>query len=111
MNSGTVLSRKLLICITVHTQGAYNDHYFFENWRWWQKAYWWYVKLNHLNLSEFIRNTILEKIEDEMPMSEQFVKELLKAKEDAKNERLFTLEEACKKLGIWCIKFNFPVLL
>ena len=59
-----------------------------------------YVKLKHLNLSEFIRNTILEKIEDEMQMSEQFVKELVKAKEDAKNERLFTLEEACKELGI-----------
>ena len=52
-----------------------------------------YVKLNHLNLSEFIRNTILEKIEDEMQMSEQFVKELVKAKENAKNERLFTLED------------------
>ena len=59
-----------------------------------------YVKVKHLNLSEFIRNTILEKIEDEMQMSEQFVKELLKAKEDAKNEKLFTLEEACKELGI-----------
>ena len=59
-----------------------------------------YVKLNNLNLSEFMRNTILEKIEDEMEMSEEFVKELLKAKEETKNGKLYTLEEARKELDL-----------
>lgn len=43
-----------------------------------------YVKVNNLNLSEFIRNAVLEKIEDEMEISKEFAKELLKAKEEAK---------------------------
>ena len=59
-----------------------------------------YVKVNNLNLSEFVRNAVLEKIEDEMEISEEFAKELLKAKEDAKRGKLYTLEEARKELGI-----------
>ena len=59
-----------------------------------------YVKVNNLNLSEFVRNAVLEKIEDEMEISEEFAKELLKAKEDAKKGKLYTLEEARKELGI-----------
>lgn len=59
-----------------------------------------YVKVNNLNLSEFVRNAVLEKIEDEMEISEEFAKELLRAKEDAKNGKLYTLEEARKELGI-----------
>lgn len=59
-----------------------------------------YVKVNNLNLSEFVRNAVLEKIEDEMEISEEFAKELLKAKEKAKNGKLYTLEEARKELGI-----------
>ncbi len=59
-----------------------------------------YVKVNNLNLSEFVRNAVLEKIEDEMEKSEEFAKELLKAKEDAKKGKLYTLEEARKELGI-----------
>ena len=59
-----------------------------------------YVKVNNLNLSEFVRNAVLEKIEDEMEISKEFAKELLKAKEDAKKGKLYTLEEARKELGI-----------
>ena len=59
-----------------------------------------YVKVNNLNLSEFVRNAVLEKIEDEMEISEEFAKELLKAKEEAKKGKLYTLEEARKELGI-----------
>ena len=59
-----------------------------------------YVKVNNLNLSEFVRNAVLEKIEDEMEISEEFAKELLKAKEEAKKSKLYTLEEARKELGI-----------
>ena len=59
-----------------------------------------YVKVNNLNLSEFVRNAVLEKIEDEMEISKEFAKELLKAKEEAKKGKLYTLEEARKELGI-----------
>lgn len=59
-----------------------------------------YAASNGLSLSEFVRETLLERIEDEMEMSESFTKELLKAREDAKNGKLYTLEEARKELGI-----------
>ena len=59
-----------------------------------------YVKVNNLNLSEFVRNAVLEKIEDEMEISKEFAKELLKAKEEAKKGKLYTLEEARKELVI-----------
>lgn len=55
-----------------------------------------YVRANNLNLSQFIRNTIIEKIEDEMEMSEAFEKELLKAKESAKYEKQYTFQEVRK---------------
>ena len=38
-----------------------------------------YATINNISLSEFIRETILDRIEDEMEMSETFTRELLLA--------------------------------
>jgi uncharacterized protein (DUF1778 family) len=43
-----------------------------------------YVKVNNLNLSEFIRNTILDKIEDDLRINEE---RILRAWEEAKKEK------------------------
>ena len=59
-----------------------------------------YAEKNNNSFSDLIRNAVLEKIEDEMEKSKEFAKELLKAKEEAKKGKLYTLEEARKELGI-----------
>lgn len=59
-----------------------------------------YAAMNNLSLSEFIRETILDRIEDEMEISETFAKELLQAKEESTNGKSYTLEEVRKELGI-----------
>lgn len=59
-----------------------------------------YAAMNNLSLSEFIRETILDRIEDEMELSETFAKELLRTKEGSTNGKSYTLEEVRKELGI-----------
>lgn len=59
-----------------------------------------YAAMNNLSLSEFIRETVLDRIEDEMEMSETFAMELLQAKEESIYGKSYTLEEVRKELGI-----------
>lgn len=56
-----------------------------------------YVKVNNLNLSEFIRNTILDKIEDDLRINEE---KILRAWEEAKKEKASPLEEVIERLGL-----------
>ncbi|AYV94037.1 antitoxin [Fusobacterium necrophorum subsp. funduliforme] len=56
-----------------------------------------YVKVNNLNLSEFIRNTILDKIEDDLRINEE---RILRAWEEAKKEKASPLEEVIERLGL-----------
>ena len=56
-----------------------------------------YVKGNNLNLSEFIRNTILDKIEDDLRINEE---RILRAWEEAKKEKASPLEEVIERLGL-----------
>src|SRR3712207_7157404 len=55
-----------------------------------------YVKVNNLNLSEFIRNTILDKIEDDLRINEE---RILRAWEEAKKEKGISHEDLWKELG------------
>lgn len=59
-----------------------------------------YAAMNNLSLSEFIRETVLDRIEDEMEISETFAMELLQAKEESINGKSYILEEVRKELGI-----------
>lgn len=59
-----------------------------------------YATINNISLSEFIRETILDRIEDEMEMSETFTRELLQARQESMNGKLYSLEEVRKELGI-----------
>ena len=56
-----------------------------------------YVKVNNLNLSEFIRNTILDKIEDDLRINEE---RILRAWEEAKKEKGSSHEDLWKELGV-----------
>lgn len=55
-----------------------------------------YIQMNNLNLSTFIREIILEKIEDDLLKEE----DLLKAWEQAKNEECSDHTEVWKRLGV-----------
>ena len=55
-----------------------------------------YVKLNNISISDFIRNAIMEKIEDEYDI--QCYEEAME--EYKKNPKTFTLEEVKKELGL-----------
>ncbi|SUP41102.1 type II toxin-antitoxin system RelB family antitoxin [Veillonella criceti] len=56
-----------------------------------------YVEMNNLNLSSFIRDIVLDKIEDDLKLDE---KRILKAKERAKQEKTYSHEEVWDMLGI-----------
>lgn len=56
-----------------------------------------YVEMNNLNLSSFIRDIVLDKIEDDLNLDE---KRILNAKELAKHEKTYSHEEVWKMLGI-----------
>ncbi len=56
-----------------------------------------YVKTNNLSLSEFVRNTILDKIEDDLALNE---KRILSAWEESKNEEGISLEKVVEGLGL-----------
>ena len=55
-----------------------------------------YVKLNNISISDFIRNAIMEKIEDEYDI--QCYEEAME--EYKKNPKTYTLEEVKKELGL-----------
>lgn len=56
-----------------------------------------YVKINKMNLSEFIRNTVLDKIEDELKIDEE---RILKSLEEAKKNKTYSIDEAWEMLGL-----------
>ena len=57
-----------------------------------------YANINHLNMSSFVRNLILDKIYDEI--SEEDEKRILKRWENAKSEKTDSAEEVFKRLEL-----------
>lgn len=56
-----------------------------------------YVAVNDLNLSSFVRELILEKIEDDLALDEE---RIMKAKMRSENEATYDHTEVWKKLGV-----------
>lgn len=56
-----------------------------------------YVSVNHLNMSAFIRDLVLDKIEEDMKMDEE---RILHAKELLKKEKVYDHEDVWKELGV-----------
>lgn len=56
-----------------------------------------YVTANCLNLSEFIKDAIFEKMEEDLLLDEQ---RILTAREKAKTERRYNHTEVWKRLGV-----------
>lgn len=56
-----------------------------------------YVATNNLNLSQFIRDAVLDKIEEDFELDE---KRILLAKEKAKDEKKYDHTEVWEMLGI-----------
>lgn len=56
-----------------------------------------YIQIHNLNLSDFIRNTVLDKIEDDLKMNED---KILKAWEESREEEGIPLEKMMKRLGL-----------
>ena len=57
-----------------------------------------YANINHLNMSSFVRNLILDKIYDEI--TEEDEKRILKRWENAKSEKTSSAEEVFKRLEL-----------
>ena len=56
-----------------------------------------YVSANNLNLSSFIRNLVLEKIEEDMKLDED---RILRARALMEKEKIYDHTEVWKELGI-----------
>ena len=56
-----------------------------------------YVSVNNLNMSKFIRDLVLDKIEEDLSLDEE---RILKAHETAKHEKKYDHTEVWKMLGI-----------
>lgn len=56
-----------------------------------------YVSMNKLNMSQFIRECILDKIEDDLQLDEE---RILKAVEIAKKEKKYNYVDVWKELGV-----------
>lgn len=56
-----------------------------------------YVAANNLNLSSFIRNLVLDKIEDDMKLDEE---RILHARALSKKEKIYDHNEVWKELGL-----------
>ena len=56
-----------------------------------------YVTANCLNLSEFIKDAIFEKLDEELPMDEQRIQA---AREKAKSEKRYDHTEVWRRLGL-----------
>ena len=57
-----------------------------------------YANINHLNMSSFVRNLILDKTYDEI--TEEDEKRILKRWENAKSEKTSSAEEVFKRLEL-----------
>ena len=56
-----------------------------------------YVSVNKLNLSQFLRETILDKIEEDLKMDEE---RILQAQKKSKDEKKYDHTEVWKLLGV-----------
>ena len=56
-----------------------------------------YVNDNRLNISEFVKDAIFEKMEEDLLLDEQ---RILTAREKAKSERRYDHTEIWKRLGV-----------
>lgn len=56
-----------------------------------------FAKINNLNLSEFIRNTLIDTIENSLKLDEERIK---KAREKIKTEKTISSEDVWKDLGV-----------
>ena len=57
-----------------------------------------YVSVNNLNMSKFIRDLVLDKIEDDLSLDEE---RILKSSWKSKHEKKYDHTEVWKMLGIW----------
>ena len=56
-----------------------------------------YVKVNNYNLSSFIRNSVLDRIEDDLKID---AKKILSALKKSKQEKKYSHEEVWKESGL-----------
>lgn len=56
-----------------------------------------YVKINNYNLSSFIRDVVLDKIEDDLKIDE---KKILSALKKSKKEKTYSHNEVWEELGL-----------
>ena len=56
-----------------------------------------YVKINNYNLSSFIRDVVLDRIEDDLKVDE---KKILSALKKSKNEKTYSHSEVWEELGL-----------
>ena len=56
-----------------------------------------YVKINNYNLSSFIRDVVLDKIEDDLRIDE---KKILSALKKSKKEKTYSHNEVWEELGL-----------
>lgn len=56
-----------------------------------------FAKINNLNLSEFIRNTLIDNIENSLKLDEERIRE---AREKIKIEKIISSEDVWKELGV-----------
>jgi len=56
-----------------------------------------FAKINNLNLSEFIRNTLIDNIENSLKLDEERIRE---AREKIKTEKIISSEDVWKELGV-----------
>lgn len=56
-----------------------------------------YVKINNYNLSSFIRDVVLDRIEEDLKVDE---KKILSALKKSKNEKTYSHNEVWEELGL-----------
>lgn len=56
-----------------------------------------YIKINNISLSEFVRNAIFEKLEDNLLLDEKII---MAARKKSKKEKSISSEDLWKDLGI-----------
>ena len=56
-----------------------------------------YVAVNGLNMSAFIREAVMDRIEDDLSLDEE---RILKAREQAHQEKVYSFEKAWAEIGV-----------
>lgn len=56
-----------------------------------------YVAANKLNMSAFIREAVLDRIEDDFALDDE---RILRARETARKEKTYSFEEAWEEIGV-----------